>query len=269
MTLKRLENAREVRRYGGKATELGAALRADLPVPDGIAVSHELVEQLVENGEGQSRLVEQVNALDGPYVVRSSGIGEDSQAASFAGQHETVVNIVDPEGVIEALERVYASSRSEEVMAYRSTLGIDAPPKMGAVVQPLVAADKSGVLFSRNPVDGSDERVIEATWGLGEAVVDSMVTPDYYRVQPGGTILDRRSGKKDVRVIPAPGGGTETKRVPDGKQERPCLNEEEVRALDELAAACESYRSGGHDIEWAFEDGALYLLQRRDITTDG
>lgn len=269
MTLKRLKNAREVRRYGGKATELGAALRAELPVPDGIAVSHDFVEQLVENGEQQSELVEGINALDGPYVVRSSGIGEDSQEASFAGQHETVVNVVDPEGVIEALERVYASSRSEEVMAYRSKLGIDAPPKMGAVVQTLVEADKSGVLFSRNPVDGSDERVIEASWGLGEAVVDSMVIPDYYRVQPGGTILDRRAGLKDVRVTPAPGGGTETKRVPEAKHERLCLNEGEIRALDELASSCESYRSGGHDIEWAFEDGELYLLQRRDITTDG
>lgn len=267
MTVTHLEYATETGLYGGKATELGAALRAGLPVPDGIAISHEFVEQLVEHGDQPSELLDRVGELEGPYVVRSSGIAEDSKEASFAGQHETVVNIVEPIGVVDALERVYASSRSEDVMAYRSDLGIEQPPKMGAVVQTLIAADKSGVLFSRNPVDGSAERVIEASWGLGQAVVDSMVTPDNYRVQPGGEVIERRAGVKDVRVIPAPGGGTETKGVPNGMQDRLCLNDEELRALDTLAERCESYRSGGHDIEWAFEDDALYLLQRRDITT--
>lgn len=267
MSITDLDDEREDQRFGGKATELGAAVRAGLPVPDGIAVSHGLVEQLVETGNRRSDLVARVEELEAPYVVRSSGIGEDSTEASFAGQHVTVVNIAAPSGVIEAIERVYASSRSEAVMAYRSELGIEEPPKMAVVVQTLVDADKAGVLFSRNPVDGSDERVIEASWGLGEAVVDSMVTPDNYRMRPGGEILERRAGMKDTRVTPAPGGGTKTERVPDDKQEQLCLNDEELRALDGLAKQCDDYRSGGHDIEWAFEDDDLYLLQRRDITT--
>lgn len=254
-------------RYGGKAVELGAAQRAGLTVPEGIAIAHDSVEALVEDDGRRSRLVERLEEVDGPYVVRSSGVAEDSDAASFAGQHETVINVRDPSGVISALEQVYTSSRSEAVMEYRASRGIDDPPRMGAVVQSLVDADTSGVLFSRNPVTGSDERVVEASWGLGKAVVDSLVTPDNFRVRPGGEIVDRRVGTKDVRVAPSPDGGTVTTPVPDDKRDRLCLTDEDLRELDQLAAHCESYRSGGHDIEWAFEGGDLYVLQRRDITT--
>lgn len=267
MTIVRLEGADDDRLFGGKAAELGAALRADLPVPDGIALSYELLDDLVGDRARRSRLVDRVRELEGPYVVRSSGVGEDSAETSFAGQHLTVINIVDASEVIEALERVHASARSNSVMEYREQMGIEEPPRMGAVVQTLVDADKSGVLFTRNPVDGSDERVIEAAWGLGEAVVEGMVTPDRFRLAPGGEVLERRGGQKDVRVAPDSGGSTYTMRVPDAKQDRLCLNDDELQALDRLAERCGIYRSGGHDIEWAFEDDDLYLLQRRDITT--
>lgn len=267
MKLPDLAAALDDDRYGGKAAELGAAQRAGLSVPEGFAISHESVEAIIQDDERQSQLIERVNKLNGPYVVRSSGVAEDSDEASFAGQHVTVINIRNPAGVISALDEVYTSARSEAVMEYRANLGIEAPPRMGAIVQSLVVADKSGVLFSQNPVDGSDERVIEACWGLGKAVVDSLVTPDNFRVRPGGEIVDRRVGTKDVRVIPAPEGGTQTKPVPNEKQNRLCLTDEELQALDRLAKQCESYRSGGHDIEWAFENDDLYLLQRRDITT--
>lgn len=267
MTLIDLDHATEEDRFGGKAVELGAALRADLPVPEGFAISCEFVEQVVEEETQRSRLLERVQDLAGPYVVRSSGIGEDSEDASFAGLHQTVINIVNPGGVIEGLEQVYASCHSEAAMRYRDELGIEVEPRMGAVVQSLVDADKAGVLFSQNPVDGSDERVIEAAWGLGEAVVESLVTPDNVRMRPGGEVIERRVGTKDLYVTPARDGGTETKPVPAEKQDRFCLIDRELRALDNLADRCEAYRSGGHDIEWAFEDTELYLLQRRDITT--
>lgn len=267
MTVVDLADADDERRFGGKAAELGAALRAGLPVPDGLAVSHGFVEDLVSAGEPGSRLLDRVSSLDGPYVVRSSGVGEDSEVASFAGQHLTVVNLVDPEEVNEALEQVRESGRTDAVLEYRSQMGLDEPPKIGAVIQTLVDADTAGVLFSENPVDGSTERVIEATWGLGEAVVDSMVTPDYFRVRPGGDVLERRVGTKDIRVTPATGGGTQTEPVPDAQRARLCLTDAELRALDRLAGRCDTYRSGGHDIEWAFAEGTLFLLQRRDITT--
>lgn len=267
MTVVRLPDARDESRFGGKAVELAAALRGGLPVPDGLAVSCDSVEQLVERGRDSTSLLEHTQELDGPYVVRSSGIGEDSTEASFAGQHRTMVNVTTPGGVIDAIGRVFESAHEEGVIAYRADMGIDEPPKIGVVVQTLIDADKSGVLFSRNPVDGSTERVIEASWGLGEAVVDSMITPDNIRMAPGGEILERRVGSKEVYVTPDPDGGTVTQPVPSGKRDRLCLNQEELRALDNLAKRCEDYRSGGHDIEWAIADEELFLLQRRDITT--
>lgn len=267
MTVVELQRADDANTFGGKAAELGAALRAGLPVPTGLALSHESVEAIVAGDGGPSKLLAKVRRLDGPYVVRSSGIEEDGSDASFAGQHQTVVNVVDTDGVLDALEQVFQSASSDASITYRSDLGIDEPPRMGAVVQTMIAADKSGVLFTRNPVDGGDERLIEAAWGLGEAVVDSKVTPDSVRLRPGGDVIERRPGTKDVQVVPAPDGGTRTVSVPAGKQTRLCLDDDELQALDRLAERVEGYRDGGHDIEWAFAEGKLHLLQRRDITT--
>lgn len=267
MPLARLDDATDDRLYGGKARELGAARRAGLPVPDGLAISAEYLDDMVADRRPPSELVDRLAAVPGPYVVRSSGIGEDSAAASFAGQHQTVINVTDPSKVVSALERVHASARSDGALAYRDKLGIEDPPQMGAVVQTLVDADRSGVMFTRNPVDGSDERVVEAAWGLGAAVVDGLVTPDSFRIRPGGDVLERRAGRKQVRVEPAPNGGTTTVDVPEPQWVQLCLTDDDLRALDRLAERCEAYRSGGHDIEWAFADDELALLQRRDITT--
>lgn len=267
VTLARLADVPDECRYGGKARELGAAVRAGLPVPDGLAIPADLLEVLVADGAPSATLTNALTALDGPYVVRSSGLGEDSATASFAGQHRTEINVRGTEAVFAALERVHESARSAAVMEYREQLGIEEPPRTGAVVQSMVDADVAGVLFTRNPVDGSHERVVEAAWGLGEAVVDGLVTPDRFRLRPGGEVLERRAGWKDTRVEPAPDGGTRTVRVPAPDQERLCLDDERLGQLEDLAAGCEAYRSGGHDIEWAFADGELSLLQRRDITT--
>lgn len=269
MTYARLADVPDERRYGGKARELGAAVRAGLPVPDGITVPSDLLERLVADGGPRAALADELRAVEGPYVVRSSGIAEDGEAASFAGQHRTEINVRGVDGVLEALERVHESVRSEAALAYRERLGIEEPPRTGAVVQSLVDADVAGVLFTRNPVDGSHERVVEAAWGLGGAVVDGLVSPDRFRLRPGGEVLERRAGRKEVRVEPAPEGGTWSESVPEPDRERLCLDDDRLRRLEDLAQGCEAYRGGGHDIEWAFADDELYLLQRRDITTTG
>jgi pyruvate,water dikinase len=262
----RLAEVADERRFGGKTRELGAAVGAGLPVPEGLAISADGLERLVEKGEAQTSLPAGLRSLDAPYVVRSSGIEEDGEMASFAGQHRTEINVLDVDGVVEALEAVHASVRSAAALEYREKMGIDEPPRTGAVVQTLIDADVSGVLFSRNPVDGSDERVVEAAWGLGPAVVDGLVTPDRFRMRPGGEVVDRRAGDKAIRVEPDPGGGTRTQQVPEPDRERYCLDDRRLRMLERLAQQCDDYRSGGHDIEWAFGNDRCYLLQRRDIT---
>ncbi|WP_437576774.1 PEP/pyruvate-binding domain-containing protein [Sorangium sp. So ce887] len=253
--------------FGGKAAQLGQAHRGGLPVPPGWALSAALVERVVA-GEAAAvgRLVEAFGELDGPVAVRSSGIGEDGVSASFAGQHATELNVRTREGLLQAVHKVHGSARTEAALAYRRRLGLAPEPRMAIVVQRLVQADRAGVLFTRNPVTGADERVVEATWGLGEAVVAGLVTPDSYRMARGGRVIERRAGEKDLAILWAEEGGTREVAVEPARAAALCLDDPRLAALEALAAACEAAFGGTQDIEWAFAGGRLSLLQRRAIT---
>jgi EmrB/QacA subfamily drug resistance transporter len=130
----------------------------------------------------------------------------------------------------------------------------------------MVDADAAGVLFTRNPMTGANERVIESAWGLGEAVVAGLVTPDRFRISASGEILERTPGRKDIAVRFAPGGGTAEIAVPAEEMDRPSLTDDHLRLLHQLAARCEEYFGGPQDLEFAFETGELFLLQSRPIT---
>jgi pyruvate,water dikinase len=252
--------------YGGKALELGRALRAGLPVPPGWALSPALVERVVR-GEAAARqqLLSRFESL-GPAAVRSSAVGEDGAHASFAGQHLSVLNVRSAAGLLTAVADVYESARSAAALAYRRRLGIGAEPRMAVVLQALVPAESAGILFTRNPLSGADERVIEASFGLGEAVVAGLVTPDRFRLTRGGTLLERALGDKDLAIAWHPDGGTHELALSPERASELCLNDTQLRELDALATACERAFPGPHDIEWAFAAGRLYLLQRRAIT---
>jgi pyruvate,water dikinase len=253
--------------FGGKAAQLGQAHKKGLPVPPAWAMSTAFVDRVVA-GEGAAidALINAFLDLDGPVAVRSSGIGEDSASASFAGQHATELNVRSREGLLEAVHKVHRSARTESALAYRKRLGLSPEPRMGIVVQRLVEADCAGVLFTRNPMTGADERVIEATWGLGEAVVAGLVTPDHYRVARGGRILERRAGEKDLAILWSEGGGTEEVEIEADRISALCLKDADIAALEALATACEAAFGRSQDLEWAFAGGRLYLLQRRAIT---
>jgi hypothetical protein len=122
-------------------------------------------------------------------------------------------------------------------------------------------------MFTRNPITGADERLIEASWGLGEAVVAGRVIPDSFRVARGGEVLDRRAGLKKIAIRPVPGGGTVDEEVAADLVESLCLSDEQLHALSGLADDCERVYGAGRDIEWAFAGGQLYLLQCRAVTT--
>jgi pyruvate, water dikinase len=263
----RLEDAVDEGRLGGKAVQLGAALRAGLPVPGGFALDHEAVVQLLSEREAAARILEDaLTAIGGPVAVRSSAVGEDSAAASFAGQHATVLGVRAADEVHQAIEEVFASARTPAALAYRKKLGLDPEPRMGVVVQRLAVADVAGVLFTRHPVTGADERVIEASWGLGEAVVQGLVTPDRFRLARGGRVLERTPGEKDIAVRWARAGRTEEVPVDAGLVEELCVDDRMLAELEVLASRCEALFGGSQDIEFAFERGALFLLQRRAIT---
>jgi pyruvate,water dikinase len=247
--------------YGGKAVQLGTALRAGLPVPDGFALGWPEVEAVTA---GHASL-DDVD-LPSPCSVRSSAVGEDSADASFAGAHLTVLGVEGCAAVRAAVAAVHASAYDPGALAYRATLGLDARPRMAVVVQRLVDSEVAGVMFTRHPVTGADERVIEASWGLGEAVVAGLVTPDHWVLDATGRATTFIAGEKDI-AIRRTAAGTAEHPVDDHLIETPCLDESHLAALHELALTCDRvWGERGHDIEFAFADGVLYLLQRRPVT---
>ncbi len=268
MNIVRLEDANDANEYGGKATQLGAALRAGLPVPPGYAVSVGALTELQDRHRVPlARVQDIVQRLGPPVAARSSAVGEDSKHASFAGQHVTVLNLMDEEAVLDGLARVYDSAHSDAALAYREKKGVHSPVRMAAVVQKLVDSDCAGVLFTRNPMTGARELVIEAAWGLGEAVVAGIVTPDQYRVEPGGKVVEVRIGEKDLAVRRVAGGGTEETEVEAGRVHARCLDDSALARLAALADRCERHMGEHLDLEWAFVGNDLYLLQSRPIST--
>jgi pyruvate, water dikinase len=257
--------------FGGKAVQLGAAIRSGLPVPTGYALSADVVEAVVQRDPATIAELEGVSDELGLMAVRSSALDEDSAGASFAGAHLSVLAVSGRDTTIAAIEAVQESGLLDGALGYREKLGLELTSRMAVVIQTLVDADMAGVLFTRNPVTGADERVIEASWGLGEAVVSGLVTPDSYRLERGGRELERILGDKDVAIRPRSnaGEGDPTEEVPvdPGKVDAFCLGDAELMALDALASRCDQvFGSTDHDIEFAFRDGDLFLLQRRPIT---
>jgi pyruvate,water dikinase len=253
--------------YGGKAAQLAVAVRAGLPVPEGVALPVTLVTAVAAGETEALRELADVSTRTGfPVAARSSAVGEDSETASFAGQHATRLNVRSLPELTEAVREIFASARSESALSYRRRLGLVGEPHIGVVVQELVLPSCSGVLFTRNPLDGSDEIVIEASWGLGEAVVAGLVTPDRFRLARDGTVVEQVAGLKDVAVEPLPDGGTAEVSLPAERAHTLCLDQEQLRSLHALALRCEAVFGGTQDLEWAFADGTLYLLQRRALT---
>jgi pyruvate,water dikinase len=266
MNIATLIEASEESSFGGKAAGLSAALRAGLEVPPGLALDVEVVEALMTSSAASevcASIIERIG--DGPLAVRSSAVGEDSESASFAGQHATKLNVRGARELLLAVREVWASGRTESAVAYRRRMGLDEMPRVGVVVQRMIAADRAGVLFTRNPVTGADERMIEASWGLGEAVVAGIVTPDRWRILRSGEVVEASAGEKDVEIVPDESGVLERPIEGDRVHEL-CLDADDLTALHVLAARCDEFFDGPSDIEWAFEGPRLYLLQRRAVT---
>jgi pyruvate,water dikinase len=265
-----LPEARDHGVYGSKAVGLGDAARAGLPLPSGFALSGEFVEAVASGEEPAiSRLLETVGDLPGPLAVRSSAVDEDSADASFAGQHLTLLGIPSTDGVTAAIKEIWWSANSDSAITYRQRVGLFARPSVGVVVQSLVDADVAGVMFTRNPVSGADERVIEASWGLGEVVVNGSVIPDMFRVSPDGVLLEQTPGLKKIAIRLRPDGGTVEDQVAVEQVEQLCLDDAQLAALSGLAARCEEVYGPARDIEWAIANGQLYLLQCRAVTRAG
>lgn len=260
--------ARETALYGSKAVGLGDASRQGLAVPGGVALSGDLVEAIASDDEKAiAKLAKAIVSLRPPFAVRSSAVDEDGASASFAGQHLTLLNVHSVNDVPSAVREVWWSANSDSAITYRQQVGLFTRPSVGVVVQSLLNPEVAGVMFTENPVSGADERLIEASWGLGEAVVAALVVPDHFRLDRAGQVLERKAGRKRTAVRCLPNGGTVEKAVPAEQVAQLCLDDTQLAALGELALQCERIYGPRRDIEWAFQDGTLYLLQCRAVTT--
>ena len=260
--------ARETSLYGSKAVGLGDAARHGLAVPPGVALSGDLVEA-VASGDDKAleRLTNAIADLPPPFAVRSSAVDEDGAAASFAGQHLTVLNVHSVADVPGAVRDVWWSANSDSAITYRQRVGLFTRPSVGVVVQTLLDPVVAGVMFTEHPVTGADERLVEASWGLGEAVVAGLVIPDHFRLDRAGRVLERKAGRKRIAIRSLPSGGTFEQQVPPAQANQLCLDDTQLSALGELALRCEQVYGPRRDIEWALQDGTLYLLQCRAVTT--
>jgi pyruvate,water dikinase len=208
---------------------------------------------------------------DVPVAVRSSGTAEDLDDASFAGQQETFLFVIGEEDLIRYVKACWASLYNDSAIFYRREKGFDEREiAIAVVVQKMVNSEKSGVLFTANPITNDLSVVmIEATWGLGEGLVQGLVNPDNYLIQKETGIFDfRYVPEKDLMVVRKDeSGGVETVDVPEALVSAPVLTDEECRELVELAVLTEEFYQKPQDIEWAYEGNKLYLLQSRPITT--
>ena len=208
---------------------------------------------------------------DDPAVaVRSSANAEDLPGLSFAGQQETYLNVSGPEALLEAVRNCWASLWTPQAISYRNEMGIESDAvAMAVVVQIMVPADVAGILFTANPATGErGEMIVNASFGLGEAVVGGQVTPDTFVVdrstlKPKETMI----GTKEQKIVSDGNQGTRLVDVDEGERDASSLPEKLLTELAELAARVEGHFGGQpQDIEWAVADGKLWLLQSRPIT---
>jgi len=253
---------------GGKGLSLGLLASAGLPVPPGFCVTTVAYRQA--GGAIGTTLYEAVvgayRSLGGGVVaVRSSATAEDGAVTSFAGQQETILGVEGELALKQAIERCWRSLHTDRARAYRQKQGVaEEGLAMAVVVQRLVHADTAGVLFTRDPSDASGKHMlIEASWGLGEAVVSGRVTPDSFQVDRGsGAVRERRLGRKNIRI-----SASGEHQVPDHDQDRLCLSDAQLAELAELGRQVETFYGEPRDLEWAHAEGRFWLLQARPITT--
>lgn len=201
-----------------------------------------------------------------PVAVRSSAIGEDSASASFAGLHESYLNVKGPEEVLEHIKLVWASTWSDGAILYRKEIGLKVEKScMAVLVQELVQGQKSGVIFGRNPVDQS-KAVIEAVYGLNQGLVDGTVEPDRWMIdRDSGRIVSHTPARRTKAIVSA-SSGVKSINLSAEKRNKPPLTRHKVKQLFILEKRLAKLFGSDQDVEWTYDNSRLRLLQSRPIT---
>lgn len=291
---------------GGKGASLGRMRAAGMPVPPGFVVTaaalndsltkqgvlqdvRDLTASFEAGAEGAhiareiqgivlgappwEELSEQISSAytslgrDVFVAVRSSACAEDGEAASFAGQQETFLNVIGSGDVLERVVECWASFFSERALFYRQSKGSLSDLGMAVVVQRQLASDKSGVMFTTDPIRRrTDQMVIEAAFGLGEALVSGTITPDNYVARRDGRLKKARVARQDRMIVRHSEGGTMTLDLDDEIAISQVLDEDEIARLVAMGLQLETAFGSPQDVEWAFEADELFVLQSRPIT---
>lgn len=262
--------------------ELFGALNTDPDDDDGLASAasraRELIIETPLPKSVRDDIVTAYRSLGGdgdaqtsePFVaVRSSATAEDLPDSSFAGQHGTYLNVTE-ELLIQRVKECWASLFSERAVHYRNNNGFDhAAVDIAVVVQQMVDAEKSGVMFTRHPSTGDRQIIVEAAWGLGEAVVSGTVSPDHYVIDPEtATVVESTIADKKQQMVKDPETGeTAIQPVPDADRTAQVITDAEIERLVELGGLVETHYNSPQDVEWAILDGEVFMLQSRPITT--
>lgn len=270
------DGASDRSRVGGKVANLsklaedfrvppGFCLLAGDATPDGDRLPEDLQRELTA---AYAELGTRLGTDDPPVAVRSSAVDEDGEVASFAGQHETFLNVRGADAVAEATVACWASGRTDRVLDYRREHGLpEAGATLPVLVQSLVVADVSAVVFSVNPVSGNrDEVVINASWGLGESIVGGSVTPDAFVLRRSDLAIEQRDLADKARMTVAVKGGTREVEVPWALHRAPSISDEQAVEMARLALALEERFGWPTDIECCWARDELYLLQCRAVT---
>jgi len=262
----------EIKLVGGKALSLSRLIQAGLPVPSGFVITTEAYRNLKSVGvssELKDAILDAFDTLGAKVVaVRSSAIAEDSSDASWAGQFESYLN-VSREQLIDSVEKCWESASSDTVNAYAEGKSTDKEQlAIAVVVQKMVNSEVSGVAFSVNPVTkDTDEIMIEAIYGLGELLVQGMITPDNYVVDKHSfEVKENVTKTKSTNLIYKDGENVEQP-VPEDKRDKSCLIDGQIVELSKLINEVEQYYGTPQDIEWALENNKFFIVQSRPITT--
>ncbi|AZH24651.1 phosphoenolpyruvate synthase [Haloplanus aerogenes] len=256
--------------------ELFSAVDVDSEDSEALEAAHERAHELIVETEVPENVREEIleayrSMGDGKtfVAVRSSATAEDLPDASFAGQQETFLNVTEDD-LVDRVQECWASLFSQRAIYYRNQKGFPHDEvDIAVVVQTMVDAEKSGVMFTSHPSTGDPRIIIEAAWGLGEAVVSGAVSPDNY-------VVDRTTGeveqatvatKKVMHVKDDETGETVEREVPEDKRDQRVLTQEEIDRLIELGRKVEDHYGEPQDVEWAVAGGEVYMLQSRPITT--
>ncbi|MCR5596208.1 MAG: phosphoenolpyruvate synthase [Lachnospiraceae bacterium] len=283
----------DVETAGGKGANLGEMTSAKIPVPNGVVLTSDAYDAYMEHngidpysyedngalrkiivngifpGTLKDEIIKAYKGLNSPVAVRSSATAEDLSDASFAGQQETYLNVSGEEALLEAVRKCYASLWGDRAISYRKNTGYDTGRvRLAVVIQEMVRSDFSGVMFTSDPSGDAGNVHINASYGLGEAIVSGIVSPDEYITDKEGNILREHIGSKEVRIVYS-GSGTNKEEVPKELRNKRVMTDDQIFRLVKEGMRIENHYGHPMDIEWAFADDKIYILQARSITTLG